>query len=363
MYSYSNIKTVNIELTSQCQASCPMCSRNDRGGLPNPLLKEDKISLDLYKHALPKDFLQQLTSISFCGNFGDAILNKDLVDIVRYTSESNPNIHIDIYTNGSARTSKWWRSLADVLPSSHLVQFGIDGLEDTHSLYRVGTDFNKIIDNAKIFIAAGGNARWNFITFKHNEHQLEDCKQLANELKFHSFFEMQTSKFIGNPWADVCDNKGNVVYKLEEPSTRKIVFIEKKTVDQFKEFVKSSSINCEVQQTKSIYIDALGYAWPCSWVGAVPYLYSHPGDILLESKNENRSILNTMLEPFGGMEGLNLRNISIKDLVNSEAWQSVWTTSFVNNKLPTCARQCGKWEQPIMSQCRDQFLNLDTFEK
>lgn len=362
MYSYASIKTVNIEITSQCQASCPMCSRNDRGGLSNPLLKEEKISLDFYKKILSSEFLKQLTNISFCGNFGDAILNKDLIEIITYTAESNPNIHVDIYTNGSARTADWWAKLADALPKGHLVQFGIDGLADTHSLYRIGTDFDKIISNAKSFIEAGGNARWNFITFKHNEHQLEDCKRLAKELRFHSFFEMQTSKFIGNPWADVVDSEGNVIYKLEEPSIRKIVFIEKKTIDQFKQLVKSATISCEVRQTKSIYIDAQGYAWPCSWVAAVPYLYSQPNDMLFESKNENRNILNSLLSPFGGMEGLNLKNISIKELVESETWQSVWVSSFVDNKLPTCARQCGKWDQSIVSQCRDQFLTLDTFE-
>jgi DNA-3-methyladenine glycosylase I len=30
--------------------------------------------------------------------------------------------------------------------------FGIDGLADTHSIYRVGTDYHKIIENAKAFI-------------------------------------------------------------------------------------------------------------------------------------------------------------------------------------------------------------------
>ena len=54
------------------------------------------------------------------------------------------------------------------------------------------------------------------------------------------------------------------------------------------------------------------------------------------------------------METLNLRHSTIQDIINSKAWQTVWTHSFENNKLPTCARQCGKWDKPILSQSKDQ---------
>ena len=50
------------------------------------------------------------------------------------------------------------------------VTFGIDGLQDTNHLYRISTNFDKIIKNAKAFIDAGGFAKWHMLVFEHNEH-------------------------------------------------------------------------------------------------------------------------------------------------------------------------------------------------
>ena len=39
MFNFSDLKTIHIELTTNCQAKCPMCSRNIHSGIENPLLK------------------------------------------------------------------------------------------------------------------------------------------------------------------------------------------------------------------------------------------------------------------------------------------------------------------------------------
>ena len=362
MYRYNEIKHIHIELSSMCQARCPMCARNHHSGLPNPLLKEKNIDLEFYKTIMPAEFIQQINNITMCGNFGDPILNSQLIDIVKYTAKINPLINIDIHTNGSARNKVWWRKLATALPKSHLVQFGIDGLEDTHHLYRVDTDWNKIIENAQEFISAGGHARWNFITFKHNEHQLEQCRQIAKDLGFDSFHEKQTSRFIGEPWFDVYDQQGNPSYKLESASYQKVDFIRREVVENYKDYVQSATIKCSVQETKSAYIDALGYLWPCCFTGGVPYLYSQPSQLMWQFKQDYRESLNDVLELFGGIEGLNLEHRSIESIVESPAWQTGWTGAWDNKGPLVCVRACGKWDKPVISQCRDQFLELSQFD-
>lgn len=363
MYNYSQIKNIHFELSSNCQASCPMCARNHHGGIENPQLPVSDITEELFKTSVPKELIAQLDSVTMCGNFGDPLLNGDLIPIVRYLAEANPNLRMDIHTNGSLRNIKWWQDLAQAVTPASLVQFGIDGLEDTHSLYRVGTDYNKIIENAKAFIAAGGKARWNFITFKHNEHQMEDCRQLAKDLGFDSFYEKQTSRFIGNPWFDVLDKNGKVTHKLESPTEQKLIFIDKKTVENYKQVLSSAKIECEVEKTKSVYVDAQGYVWPCCFVGAVPYIHAKPEQLVYDYQNDSMKSLTTVLERFGGMEMFNLRNRSIQDIVNSEDWQTVWDDVFAGNKLHVCARVCGKFPEPIISQCRDQFLDLENFDE
>ena len=52
------------------------------------------------------------------------------------------------------------------------INFSIDGLADTNPTYRVNANWDKVIENVKTFIKAGGLARWDYPVFGHNEHLL-----------------------------------------------------------------------------------------------------------------------------------------------------------------------------------------------
>jgi MoaA/NifB/PqqE/SkfB family radical SAM enzyme len=363
MYKFNDIKEVHIELSSNCQAGCPMCARNFHGGIENPLIKINNIDFNFFKQIAPLSLLQQLKTISLCGNFGDPILNQELIPIVEYITISNPDIRVDIHTNGGARNIQWWENLAKTLPTQHTVHFALDGLADTHSLYRIGTDWNKIIENAKAFISAGGNARWVFLTFKHNEHQLEDCKALAKSIGFESFFEKQTSRFIGKPYFEVLDKEGKVEYHLEQPSEQKLIFIDRKTVENYKEIFKNSTIDCEVKKSKNVYVDANGYVWPCCFVGAVPYIYTQPDQLVHAFQQDSRQTFYDFVNQFGGIENFSLQNKSIQEIIDSIEWQTLWDDSFKDNPLRVCTRTCGKFTESTISQSKDQFLKLDKFNE
>lgn len=361
MYRYDEIKSIHFEISSMCQASCPMCARNQNGGSINPLITETNLDFKTYKKIIPENFLKQLESISMCGNFGDPILNNDIKKIIKYTADINPEIKIDIHTNGSLRNTSWWRDFAKILPKNHLVHFALDGLEDTHSIYRIGTNFNKIIKNAEAFISEGGIAQWVFITFKHNEHQIDICRKMAEDLGFHSFMEKQTSRFIGSPMFDVYDKNNNVVFQLESPVEQKVNFIPKSVVDNYEKIFKTTKISCAVEKDKSIYIDAQGYLWPCCFTGGVLYQYSNPNQIVSTFHMNNKKAMIQFLEKFQGIENLNLRKNTIENIINSHQWQIEWDYAFNNNTLPQCIRTCGKFSEPIISQSKDQFLNVEEF--
>ena len=40
------------------------------------------------------------------------------------------------------------------------------------------------MENAQAFINAGGRARWDYIAFAHNEHQIDEARQLAEDMGF-----------------------------------------------------------------------------------------------------------------------------------------------------------------------------------
>jgi hypothetical protein len=340
-----------------------MCARNFHGGLGNPLLKVADIGLRKFVRMFPSRFIEQLHTITMCGNYGDPLLNNDLPEICQYIRINNPTVRLDIHTNGSLRSLSWWQNFVNCLPDNHMVQFGIDGMEDTHKLYRVGTDWNKIIQNAHTFIQAGGRARWNFITFKHNEHQLELARQMAREMGFEGFYEKQTSRFIGKPTFDVLDKDGNTTHSLEQPTEQKLVFIDRKTVENYKEVMKTAKVVCMVEDSKSVYVDALGYVWPCCFVGATPYIHATTDQLVYDFRNDSLASFNRVVEEFGGMEQFNLSKTTIEEMVDSDAWQHVWNREFDNNSLHVCVRTCGKFPEPIISQCRDQFLELQEFNE
>lgn len=184
MYKLENIKEIHLEVTSNCQARCPMCARRPLGGPVNPYISIDEVSLSQFKDWFNVDFIKNLNRLFMCGNLGDPIVAKDTLEIYQYIRDINSNIKLSMNTNGSARDAAWWKKLAGCQVD---VVFGIDGLTDTHHLYRVGTNYNTIISNAREFISAGGKASWHMLAFKHNEHQIDTCRELSQKFGFNNF--------------------------------------------------------------------------------------------------------------------------------------------------------------------------------
>lgn len=179
-----SIKWVHIEPSSKCNAWCPACPRNKNGfGLADNLIEQD-LSTDRVEEIL--GCLPNLHAVQLCGNYGDPIAGHNILDIIDVAKKYSSKIQI--HTNGSLRNKNWWAALAEHLSNiDHDVWFGIDGIGDTHQIYRQGTSYSKIIDNATAFISAGGHATWQFVPYAHNEHQIRDAVKLSQTLRFKKF--------------------------------------------------------------------------------------------------------------------------------------------------------------------------------
>lgn len=349
MYKSSDLKRVHIEISTHCQASCPMCARNFNGGELNSKLEPKHMTFNEFVTVLPSLFVRQLEEVSFCGNYGDPLMNPELDEMVKYLKLHNKDIFVDFHTNASARSSDWWINFAELLPKNHLVHFGIDGLEDTHSLYRVGTDFNKIMLNARNFIGNGGKANWTFIKFKHNENQLEEVKQLAYEYGFKGFQEKQTSRFMGSEKFEVVNKKGNTTHFLEQPTEAVIKFIPKETIDNYKEILKDVVISCQVEKELNIYVDVHGDVYPCCWVGSIPYTHYTELTIGKNYLEENNSMYEELRLKQGDISAFNR---PLTTIVDSIKWQSAWQ----EKTLLTCSKVCGK------NTTSQQFIQFDSFQ-
>ena len=350
MFNFKDLKDIHLEITNRCQASCPMCSRNIHGGLENPLIKNNDWTINDFKHIMSSEVLRQITGFYLCGNFGDPIINNDLIEMCQYSTDTNLDLYIRIHTNGGARNKQWWKDLAKALPPSHNVIFAIDGLADTHSLYRVGTDFNKVLENAKAFINAGGIAEWAFIKFKHNEHQQLACEALAKEHGFARFTYKDSARFVATEQFPVYDSDGNTTRYLEPPTGSNISLITQDIIDNYKDIVDASEIDCYVKQTKEIYIDAYKKIMPCCFLASIPYNYAATNDTTKSIRLEIEQQYVNLINDLGNTNAL---EISIQDVLDSPAWQSVWNKYWSTEKLITCARTCGVNK---LSKPKDQFI-------
>jgi len=355
MFDFNQIKQIHLEITNRCQASCPMCSRNYHGGLDNPLIKNQDWTVEDFKNILTKRVLNQLRGFYFCGNFGDPIINDDLIEMCKYSTATNSNLYIRIHTNGSARSEGWWKQLATSLPKTHNVIFAIDGLEDTHSIYRAGTSYEKIIKNARAFISAGGTAEWAFLKFKHNEYQVEEAERRAKEFGFSSFTQKDSSRFVATDKFEVLDRNGTVQYYLEPPSVKKINFITKDIIENYKTIVDKSKIDCYVLKTKEIYIDAYKTVMPCCFLASIPYNYISDNDLAKGIKNEISIQYTKLVSDLGNTSAL---EHSIEEIISSDSWQNVWKKYWNEEKLITCARTCGTLKENNLSKPTDQFIKV-----
>ena len=83
MYNYTDIREVHLEVTQRCQAACPMCDRNENGGVDNRHIDNSELSLDDCKRIFSPEFVKQLKTMYMCGNLGDPIIAHDTLEIFK----------------------------------------------------------------------------------------------------------------------------------------------------------------------------------------------------------------------------------------------------------------------------------------
>ena len=352
------VKTVHLEQSSKCNASCPQCNRNILGGKENPNLPLEELYLDDIKQIFDTSFLSKLNRLYMCGNYGDPIVARDTIEIFDYLKSSNPRMTLGMHTNGSARTTDWWKDLGKILDKrTGYVRFGLDGLEDTNHIYRRGTIWNKIIDNVEAFVSAGGNAEWDYIVFRHNEHQVEEARELSKKMGFTKFNVKKTARFFsnlqmkGHEVHNVYDKDGKIEYVLEKPSDEKhqntSLQKEKSIIEKhgsMEIYLDSTCINCKVIQDKSIYVTAGGYVFPCCWLANDMYLwYKEPFSMPIWKA----------IEDSGGLDAIDGRKHDIIDIVRGPFFRNIeegWQKDMANGRQKMCAKICGTEFDPFKSQ-------------
>ena len=351
MLKLSEIRRLHIELTTRCNARCPMCMRNYRGSDFNSGYPLCELSLEDFKHIVTPKLLAQLIQpeapvngrvptifgfrgITFNGNLGDFASARDALEIVQYIAKHNVPVHIN--TNGSLRSAEWWCKLA--LPDV-TVGFALDGLADTHRLYRQDTDWHRIIEHAQALIRAGGQAVWRFVPFDHNRHQEQSCRQMAHDLGFVGFENIYDGRDNGPVYTrtgkfshTIGPTQPGEAAPIEALIENHVTWYDAKTFRSHKD-VQNLSMDCLHKKNQEIYIAADGSVYPCCYLGFYPTTMSHPGNkelaLLVKENNALEYSLEHCLEWFESVE---------------QAWSK---SSIAEGRPYQCVSTCGKTASAI----------------
>jgi MoaA/NifB/PqqE/SkfB family radical SAM enzyme len=353
MFNFDDLYKIEIELTTQCQAHCPMCSRNFHGMIPNSNVKKSEWTFEDFKNIINQDVLDRVKRIGFCGAYGDPLICRDILKIVSYIKE-NSSVEIIINTNGSLHKPEWWKQLATLLPQ-HLVIIGIDGFRGTHEKHRIGTDFDKIIENARAFIEAGGNAAGQFINFEHNKHEYEELRSYLLTMGFNSVFKINPDRFRKDSFA-VLDKSKNKLYDLE-PTGEQVISFKDSDIPSIVKNQDRITINCRSIKQRELYIDARRHLYPCCETAAMRYEIER-----LNEDNFNKvlpllkSQIRQIQQDYYNLDYIDLTKVAIKDVVSDPHYLNTWKKYWAMKQALICSVVCGSLNNQRLLDRDSQFV-------
>lgn len=346
-----NVIKVQVEVTNYCQARCPQCAREkligkDISTNESPYtfeLNNSYVTLEQFKGWFDKDDWDDLKLIDICGSYDEPCTNPELLKIVEWIITSdlfNKNLQVNIATNGGVRDKQFWTKLGEL---THLhrdtrgaprirVVWGIDGLEDTNHLYRRNVNWNKLQENFRTYIAAKGNAYWQFIYFKHNEHQDELVKQRSIDEGFSGI------KWRGSKGRVKYNNKVNRA--ITDKKTGKKYEVKTSYSGKYEKPVAKPTreIRCKALKRldydgleSTLYISHQGWLLPCCWWG-------------------NKDTLNEVWEKYGKNFDVESHRLTGKNSVQ-DALDGEWFSNLHNHIMTEMFSEC-------VSQCKENMVNM-----
>jgi len=141
-----NIKYLDFEISSICNAGCPVCPRRHIGRFSE--FTQTYWTIEETKRAIDPTIIKNLYGVLFCGNFGDAMGNPDVLEITKYFRNNNPNMSMHVKTNGGIGEPETFAEMAKL---NTIFTFGLDGIGEANELHRVNVKWDKVLKNVEAF--------------------------------------------------------------------------------------------------------------------------------------------------------------------------------------------------------------------
>jgi len=172
--------TIMIEPTNLCNLKCPLCPTGAGR------IKREKGNME-YSHF--RKIIDEITPYSFhvrLWNWGEPLLNKKIFRMIAYAKKKN------LFVNLSTNSNFLDKDVSEKILKSGLDELiiSLDGAsEETYKKYRKGGDFQKVINSIKFLTSRKRKSdikmpyvKLQFIIMKHNEHEIKNIKNLAEEI-------------------------------------------------------------------------------------------------------------------------------------------------------------------------------------
>ena len=168
-----------VETGNICNLRCPLCPT----GLREKGVDRKFVGFDDFRKIIDR-FSSYAYEITL-HNWGEPFLNPDILKMIKYCSDKN------LGTNLSSNLNKFPFNAEDLITSGlEYLVISLDGAtQDVYSKYRVGGDIAAVLNNLRSIIEKKKALKsrtpfieWQFLVMKHNYHQIEEVKRMADEV-------------------------------------------------------------------------------------------------------------------------------------------------------------------------------------
>lgn len=169
-----------IDVCNVCNLRCPLCPT----GNMKIARKQGMLSLEQYKELF--DQIKEYALVVSLYNHGEPLLNPDVFSIIEHTHRNRVGTNISSNFNWPQPVD-----ISDFIRSGlDYVTVSLDGVtQDAYQQYRVRGNVAEVFENLRRLISAkkalGSKTpfvEWQFIVFKHNEHEMDMARKLASEI-------------------------------------------------------------------------------------------------------------------------------------------------------------------------------------
>jgi MoaA/NifB/PqqE/SkfB family radical SAM enzyme len=295
------VQGIHLEPTNICTLKCPGCPRTRFINQWPKNWRNHSIDTKALLRFLDIDLSG--IRIELCGNYGDPIYHPDLAGLIH--DLKTRGAMISLITNGGHRRRSWWQELVQELSSDDSVTFSIDGIPENFTQYRINGDWPTTQDAIEVCVKAPCKTVWSFIPFSYNENNIEQAKQLSQDLGIDQFQINRSSRF----------DEQTMHFKPSDD----LVGIQWHSQQNWKQTITVKKMIPQCNNGLTHFISADGHYMPCCYVGDHRFYY----------KNKF---------------GKNRKQYQIEDTTLSQILNRAQVAEFYNtlDQQPVCQFNCGE---------------------